>query len=182
MATPELSDDENAHLRALLKAALPRYGSQNQLAAKLEMAGSSLGKIIEKGGGASKATARRFAELEGKTFEEVLGRGGQDRRTPPMPQGGPPAFPPTARALKIARRFLKQKPQEIEDEVIDQAVPDTFLTTQKDADSPSAVAEALRHTIYGSALHFPLHPNYPGTAAPSSLPPAGTRRSRMRGR
>lgn len=179
MASPELTDEENAHLRALLKAAIPRHESQNKLAAKLGMAGSSLGKIVEKGGGASKETARKFAELEGKTFEEVIGRGKRGRadRPSPLPASRPPMIRPTARALGIAKDYLMEPPQRFSEKAIESAAEEVYMTNPPDADKPSAVAEAIRHVILGSAVNFPPHP-----APPSTMPPEGTRRSRMRGR
>lgn len=181
MAAPELPPEENAFLREQMKAALPQFGSVNKLALALGMQGSSLGAFLNKGGGASKATAHKFAALMHRSYDEVLGRvpGGPVPLTAPQREPryqGPPKFRPTAAAVRKARVFLREGGQNFSDEAIDIAVEDTFLTSEEDAARPGAVAEALRHTILGSAARMPLAP------APSSVPLGGTRRSRARGR
>lgn len=185
MAVPELTQEERAHLRVLVNEAIERFGSANKLAAAIGIQGSSLGAFL-KGGGMAKATARKFAEVTNRTYEEVVGLpaapGGSlaRQRITPVPSSGPPRHRPTASALRKARVFLKQKPLELSDEAIDIAVEDTFLTNPEDADRPGAVAEALRHTIVGTSGQLPLHPLSP--PSPSSAPPGGTRRSRLRAR
>jgi hypothetical protein len=196
MATPDLSPEENANLRELVRETIRRLGSQNRLALDLRIQSSSISAFL-KGGGWSEETARKFAALIGISYEEALGhrrprstetaQGSpprptvtrhipRDRLTPP--ESGPPAFRPTTRALAIAKAYLRQPPQNFDTDVIDHAAQEIWLETPEAADSPSKVAEALRIAILGSALHFPMHPQQP----PSSAPPAGTRRSKMRGR
>lgn len=174
MAAPEHTDEENEHLRALLRKMLPKYGSANKLAMALEMQGSSLGQILERGGGVSKATARRLAELAEISYDEAVGRAsGRKRMNTPAQSGGP--FRATADAAKKARVLLREPGQpRFSDEAIAIAEEDTLFSSQSDASRPSAVAEAWRHTILGSAASMPLHP-----APPSVVPPEGTRRSRM---
>ena len=175
MAAPELTAAENAHLRPLVREAIPRYGSANKLAAALGIQGSSLGAFL-KGGGMAKATATRFAKLEGMTYAQAVGheptgagRGAAKLAHEFTPRG----YRPTGEALRKARILLKQPPQLFTDEAIDIAAEEILLDSQSDADRPGAVAEALRYTILGPVTHLPLAPPRGPEVAPT-----GTRRSR----
>jgi len=196
MASPELTNEENANLRRLAQNAIPGvFRSRNALAKALGIEGSSITAFFQ-GGGMSKKNARKLAELLGVAYEDALGNGPQKiapvRYLPPAPAttsgadsgltppaSGGPTFRPTSRALSIAKKFLMAPPQKFSAEIIDFAAEEVCLATAQDADRPSVVAEAIRLIILGSAAHFPLAPQ---SEQPSTHPPAGTRRSKIRGR
>src|SRR5689334_22349507 len=105
MAASELSPEENAHLREAMRGAIKdRFGSANKLALALGIQGPSLGSFL-KGGGAAKTTARKFAEIMGRTYEEVIGHG--NGRKHAAHAALPPKFRPTADAARKARVLLK---------------------------------------------------------------------------
>lgn len=181
MAAPELDDKENAHLRRLMLEDVDagRFGSRNKLAQKLEIQGSSLGKFLNEQGGSARSTAHKFAEITGRSVDEVLGHEHPSnlRRLTTTETTGP-RYQATPQAARAARAYLSQPPQNFTDDAITHALAEAWFESKEDAARPSRVAEACRLLMLGSVARFPLAP--PPSKAPPA--PAGTRRSKMRAR